>query len=184
VSDHDGQATAVSIIARLRAWGAPWYSALFFGARHIALITAPMRTQQFIHFCHWMVLTTVPGKDDTPTRLPRPVLWFESNYDGDVVRYMDTFARVIPWRMRAAWTPTEGFPDVFPSGPFHQWTADNAYETTYYWSAYPTATTRDVGRALRVRDSFAELPAPESDVSPDEFARAWDAFLARAQADL
>jgi hypothetical protein len=184
VSDHDGQATAVSIIARLRSWGAPWYAALFFGARHIERVTAPMRSQQFIHFCHWMVLSSIPDKDGTPKRLPRPILWFESNYDGDVVRYMDTFARVIPWRMRAAWTPTEGFPDVFPPGPFHQWTTDNAYETTHYWSAYPEATTRDVGRALRVHKAFGALPAPGRAITPDEFALEWVGFLASVQGDL
>ncbi len=184
MSDHDGQATAVSIIAKLRSWGAPWYTALFLGARHIAYITAPMRAQQFIHFCHWMVLDRVPGQDDRPKRLSRPILWFESNYDGDVVRYMDTFARVIPWRMRAAWNPTEEFPGMFPPGPFHQWTTDHAYETTHYWSAYPDATTRDVGRALRVREAFTELPHPDAHVSPDDFHNAWQTFLSRVQADL
>ena len=45
--------------------------------------------------------------------------------------------------------PTRGFPDVFPSGPFHEWTVDNAFEASHYWVAYPSATTKDVGRALR-----------------------------------
>jgi hypothetical protein len=184
VSDHDGQATAVSIVVQVRRLGAPWYRALFFGARHVAEITAPMRAQQFIHFCHWMVLHDVPDERGGRRSLPQPVLWFESNYDGDVVRYMDTFARVIPWRMRAAWTPTAGFPGLFPPGPFHQWTADNAYDTTHYWSAYPEATTRDVGRALRVYDASTALPAPDSGVGAAEFARAWGSFLAETQADL
>ena len=115
VSDHDGQATAVSIIARLRSWGAPWYAALFFGARHIERVTAPMRSQQFIHFCHWMVLSSIPGQDGTSKRLPRPILWFESNYDGDVVRYMDTFARVIPWRMPRGVDADRGLPRCVPA---------------------------------------------------------------------
>jgi hypothetical protein len=143
-----------------------------------------MRAQQFIHFCHWMVLSAIPGEDGRPRKLTRPVLWFESNYDGDVVRYMDTFARVIPWRMRAAWTPTEDFPGLFPSAPFHQWTADHAYETSHYWSAYPDATTRDVGRALRVCDAFSALPTPDGDIDVNEFALAWETFVTRAQADL
>ena len=97
---------------------------------------------------------------------------------------MDTFARVIPWRMRAAWTPTAGFPGVFPPGPFHQWTTDNAYETTHYWSAYPEATTRDVGRALRVHEAFGALPSLDRAITPEEFARDWAGFLASVQADL
>jgi len=182
MSDHHRQATAVSIVVRIRPLGALWYRLLFFGARHIGWVTAAMRRQQFIHFCHWMVLTHVPDAEHGRRRLDQPVLWFESNYDGDVVRYMDTFARIMPWRMRAAWTPTVGFPDMFPPGPFHQWTIDNAYETTHYWSAYPDATTRDVGRALRVQAALDELPG--SDVPADEFATAWAAAIARVQHDL
>jgi hypothetical protein len=183
MSDHDGQATAVSIIVRVRRFGALWYRLLFFGARNVGWVTAPMRAQQFIHFCHWMVLSDVPSEEGR-RRLEPPVLWFESNYDGDVVRYMDTFARVIPWRMRAAWTPTQHFPGMFPPEPFHQWTADNAYETTHYWTAYPDATTRDVGRALRVQAAFGRLSGVTAETTPEEFATAWDGFLAEAQADL
>ncbi len=184
MSDHDGQATAVSIIVGVRRFGGPWYRVLFAAARHVGEITAPMRAQQFIHFCHWMVLNDVPDEHGGRRPLQRPVLWFESNYDGDVVRYMDTFARVIPWRMRAAWTPTADFPGLFPPEPFHQWTADNAYETAHYWTAYPEATTRDVGRALRVHTAFQRLPLPDADVAPAEFARAWHEFLAESQIDL
>jgi hypothetical protein len=184
MSDHHGQATAVQIVVRIRRFGLAWYHLLFFGARHVARITAPMRKQQFIHFCHWTTLTSVPAPDGTRNRLAHPVLWFESNYDGDVVRYMDTFARIIPWRMRAAWTPTHRFPDMFPPAPFHQWTIDNAYETTHYWSAYPKASTRDVGRALRVTNAFKALPAVTDSTKPADFENAWQAFLVSTQSDL
>ncbi len=171
MSDSHRQATAVNIVVRIRRFGHTWYRLLFFAARHIAWVTAAMRRQQFIHHCHWMLL-------------PNRVLWFESNYDGDVVRYMDTFARIMPWRMRAAWTPTVGFPDMFPPAGFHQWTIDNAYETTSYWSAYPDATTRHVGRALRVLEAAEHLPDPDADIDPDEFATQWRRFVAETQRDL
>ena len=147
MSDSAGQATAVSIVVGIRRLGRSWYRLLFFLARHVRYITAPMRRQAFIHFCHWMVLTDVPNEDGGRSRLPRPVLWFESNYDGDVTRYMDTFARTIPWRMRAAWMPTRGFPDVFPSGPFHEWTVDNAFEASHYSGRVPLGD--DQGRRPR-----------------------------------
>ena len=184
MSDSDGQATAVSIVVRMRRFGVTWYRLLFFCARHVGFVTAPMRRQQFIHFCHWVSLTSVPDPDGGESRLPRPVLWFESNYDGDVVRYMDTFARIIPWRMRAAWTPTHRFPDMFPPGPFHQWTVDNAYPIGHYWSAYPEATTRDVGRALRVREAFEKLPSPDGKIRSASFERKWRALLSDVQRDL
>ena len=183
MSDHHGQATAVTIVARVRRFGAGWYRLLFLGARHVPWITDAMRRQQFIHFCHWMMLTDVPTSDGGRRTLPAPLLWFESNYDGEVVRYMDTFARIMPWRMRAAWTPTVRFPDMFPPADFHQWTLDNAYETTHYWSAYPVATTHDVGRALRVQDGMDGLPDPD-EVGAAAFAQAWRLMVARVQLDL
>src|SRR5262249_42736967 len=146
--------------------------------------TAPMRREAFIHFCHWMVLTHVPDEGGGRARLDQPVLWFESNYDGDVTRYMDTFARTIPWRMRAAWMPTRHFPDMFPSAPFHDWTVDNAYEAAHYWVAYPTATTKDVGRALRVQAEADVLRRQIVGASPEAAVEQWSAFLARAQRDL
>lgn len=184
MSDKDGQATAVSIVVRIRRFGATWYRVLFFGARHLSFVTAPMRKQQFIHFCNWVILTRVPAPDGGEAHPKRPVLFFVSNYDGDVVRYMDTFARIIPWRMRGAWWPTHEFPDMFPSGPFHQWTVDNAYPTDHYWSAYPDATTRDVGRALRVQEEFAGLPSPVGRIRARPFERKWRSFLAARQGDL
>lgn len=184
MSDSDGQATAVSIVVRIKRFGRAWYRVLFFCGRHVSLVTAPMKKQQFIHFCHWMILTSVPAPDGGRTDLRRPVLWFESNYDGDVVRYMDTFARIIPWRMRAAWTPTHRFPDMFPPEPFHQWTIDNAYTTDHYWSAYPEATTRDVGRALRVLEAFERLPDASGRITAKKFARKWRSALADVQLDL
>jgi hypothetical protein len=184
MGDSHGQATAVSIVVRVRRFGRAWYRLLFFGARHVSLVTAPMRRQQFIHFCHWMILTSVPAPDGGRADLRRPVLWFESNYDGDVVRYMDTFARIIPWRMRAAWVPTRRFPDMFPPEPFHRWTFDNAYPTGLYWSAYPEATTRDVGRALRVLEAFERLPDATGRIRATKFDRKWRALLAKVQLDL
>ena len=35
MSDKDGQATAVSIVVRIRRFGTTWYRVLFFGARHV-----------------------------------------------------------------------------------------------------------------------------------------------------
>ncbi len=183
MSDHHGQATAVTIVARIRRFGMAWYRLLFLGARHIPWVTDAMRREQFIHFCHWMVLTDVPAASGGRSRLRSPVLWFESNYDGEVVRYMDTFARIMPWRMRAAWTPTVRFPDMFPPADFHQWTLDNAYETTHYWSAYPEATTHGVGRALRVHAALALLPDPDV-VGATEFAAAWRRLVTDVQLDL
>lgn len=182
--DEDGQATAVNIVTQIKPFGLTWYRLLFFVARNVGYITAPIRKQQFIHFCRWSVLTTIRMPDGSLKRLKHPMLWFESNYDGDVVRYMDTFARIIPWRMRAAWTPTERFPDMFPPEPFHQWTIDNSYESSHYWSAYPEATTRDVGRALRVRRAADALAPDLESVAPDDFLRRWRVFLADVQGDL
>jgi hypothetical protein len=185
--DRSGQATALTMYLRVRWWGAPFLRALFFGARHLGFVTAPLRTRQFIHFARWTLLRDVPGAGGR-RRLRRSVLWFESNFDGDLGRYMDTFARALPWRMRAAWGPTEGFPGLFPLSRFHAWTYTHTFPAGHYHATYGEATTRDVGRALTVSSRFDHLleevvPAGVP-VDVDTFDRAWTAFLTDVQVDL
>lgn len=179
--DHHGQATALTMYLPTKWWGKPFLRVLFAGARRLGFVTEPLRMNQFIHFARWTLLDELPAADGR-RRLRRPMLWFESNFDGNLPRYMDTFARALTWRMRAAWGPTSGFPGLFPLSRFHRWTFRNAVPAGHYWSAYPDATTRDVGRALTVDARFAELlDELGDDFDIDRFERAWKRFLTDVQ---
>jgi hypothetical protein len=73
-------------------------------------------------------------------------------------------------------------PRRVPPGPFHQWTTDNAYETTHYWSAYPEATTAT--SAAFGAQGVRRTALADRAITPDEFAREWACFLASVQGDL
>jgi hypothetical protein len=62
-----------------------------FAARHVGEITAPMGSA--VHPLLPLDGVARRPRRARPATASHPVLWFESNYDGDVVRYMDTFAR-------------------------------------------------------------------------------------------
>ena len=148
MSDHDGQATAVSIIARLRSWGAPWYRRCS-SARGTSRASRPRcaRSSSSTSATGWCFDDPGPGRRSSGSR---------ARSCGS--RATTTATSCATWtrspasspggcepRGRRPWaSPTCSRPPVPPVD------ADNAYETTHYWSAYPDATTRDVGRALRV----------------------------------
>ena len=65
-----------------------------------------------------------------------------------------------------------GLPRVFPPTPFHQWTTDNAYETTHYCRRIrrrrPATSAARSGCTRR----SAHCPRPIA-IAPDEFALEW-----------
>lgn len=184
MSNAVGQASAATLYMGIRSRsGRRFYGLLFWTARRVRYITAPLQRNEIIHFARWTLVDRLPQREGW-RRLDPPMLWFESNYDGNLSRYMDTFARALTWRMRAAWGPAEGFPGLFPQRALYDWTVSKALDVTHYWSAYPDATTRDVGRALRVRRDVADLAERATTMSDEDFAHAYRAFLRTAQVDL
>ena len=102
-----------------------------------------------IHFARWVLI-------DNDTRL-----LFCSNFDGTLDDYLSDFVEVMPDGMDGIWDncvdyPAEGCRN-FPA--FLAWVAKYQVETTLWYAAYPTATVRDVIKALDVKakaDHFVE----------------------------
>jgi hypothetical protein len=163
--------TPLTIFVPLKWGGALWLRVLFWGARHVAFVTAPLRSLSFIHFARWTVL---PGR----------WLHFESNFDGDLPRYIDTFAHALRWRMRLAWGMCRGYPGLVPADRYARWSNSNTFPDDHYYAAYPEASTGIVGAGLRLLPRFEELRASVEDADPDTFAREWDRFLTDVQRDL
>ena len=187
MSDTAGRVTAATLFMPIRRGGASWLRLLFWASRRVRFITAPMRRLSSIHFLQWTVLRRVPDGDGTWRRLDRPWLWFESNFDGDLPQYIDTFARALTWRMRAVWAFGEGYPGLFPTGPYQDWTDANHVPGLHSWSAYPEATTSTVGAALRVRERYESFRARVGEVGSGDaqrFATEYGQFLTAIQGDL
>jgi hypothetical protein len=184
VTDTAGRSTAATLFMPIRRGGALWLRVLFWASRHASFITAPMRRLSSIHFLQWTVLRSVPEADGSWRRLPRPWLWFESNFDGNLPQYIDMFARALAWRMRAVWGMGEGYPGLFPTGPYQEWTDANAVVGLHYWCAYSEATTSVVGAALRVQGQYESFRAAVRAANADRFAAEYAQFLIAVQGDL
>jgi hypothetical protein len=184
VSDRAGCSTAATLFMPIRRGRTTWLRVLFWASRRAGLITAPMRKLSSIHFLQWTVLLSVPDGQRSWRRLERPWLWFESNFDGNLPQYIDTFARALPWRMRAVWGSAEGYPGLFPTRPYQDWTDANDVPGRHYWCAYPEATTATVGAALRVRDGYESFRASIQGAEPERFAIEYARLLVAIQGDL
>jgi hypothetical protein len=175
-TDTAGRSTAATIVTPLRRGWATWLRVLFVGARHLDAVTAPMRKLSFIHFIQWTVLDHLPGPSGR-TRLPAPVMYFESNFDGDLDQYVDTFAHAVPWRMRMVWSGGLGYPGLFPIEGYKQWSVERVYPTSHYYCAYPDATVTTVVHALAVSRRFDAFLDETRRLDPPAFAVAWRRFL-------
>ena len=184
MNDQAGRSTAATLFMPIRRGRTIWLRLLFLVARHVGLVTAPMRRLSTIHFLQWTVLRAVPDASGGTRRLARPWLWFESNFDDDLNQYIDAFARAVPWRMRAVWGSAADYPGLFPSPPYQEWTNANAVPAAHYWCAYPEATTAMVGAALRVGERYRTFRAAVRGVDEHRFSTEYERFLTEVQGDL
>ena len=83
-------------------------------------------------------------------------LLFASTFDGDWDAYIDDFAAVIPDQIDLIFGEAEGFPGI-RSPNIKDWTAKHQVTSTYFYSAYPNASVRDVWKALKVEGGLETL---------------------------
>jgi hypothetical protein len=100
-----------------------------------------IRVLEAIHFARWVLI-------DDDTRL-----LFTSNFDGSLEDYLRDFVQVMPDGMDGIWRHCEEYPERgcrdFPA--FSAWVQKYQLETTLWYAAYPTASVRDVIKALDIQ---------------------------------
>jgi len=143
---------------------------------------------RFIHFARWVI---IPGSafprlspEQPQEHLHYDYLLFCSNFNGDWENYIDAFSEMIPGGMDNIWRWSLNFPGARPVGPFIDYIHSCQLETTYYYNAYPGATTRDILESLSVVAEYERFALEADSLTPDEFDRAYAAFLGRAQTSL
>ena len=151
-----------------------WAKVLFGLARRMRWVTAPLRTMSLIHFARWSTLDRLPGE---AKRLPHPLLLFESNFDGALWRYVDAFAYVLGWRMRAVWWTSYDYPGLTPTDGFTAWTEQNSVVADHYYCAYPDASPTTVRAGLAVRERLDTFEAAANELKDDEFALEYKQLL-------
>ena len=76
-------------------------------------------------------------------------LIFASTFDGDWDAYINDFASTIPDQIDLIFGESEGFPGIH-SPDIKDWIVKHQVSATYFYSAYPNASVRDVWKALKI----------------------------------
>lgn len=183
MANVEGKATAITVINPVKWWGSPWLWLAFLVGRLIPSTLDQLERLSFIHYARWALIKRFPGKNGGQ-RLRHPYLLFESNFNGTWDQYIDAFSEVVPFKMRAIWGSSFGFPGPLPVDPFKTYIRHNELVANHYWSAYPGATTTEIVSAIRVRDALGEFAESSAQLGAEEFAEAYASFLASVQGDL
>ena len=183
MANVEGKATAITVVTPLRRWGPLVLWFVFWAGRNITATLQKLEQLSFIHYARWAVIHRFPDGYGGE-RLHHSYLLFESNFNGTWDQYIDAFSEIVPFRMKAIWGSSYGFPGPLPVEPFKQYIRRNEYVANHYWSAYPGATTTEIVSAAHVQAALAELRGRAGSFEPDAFKAAYDKFLATIQRDL
>lgn len=150
--------------------------------------SANLKALEFIHFARWVLIPRRAwpwfGGPDPAEHLEHDYMLFESNFNGNWQNYIGAFSELVHVGMEGIWGTSVGFPGPRPITPFLDYIRGVQYLTTYYYSAYPHATTKDILGAMRVQDELEAFMLANDGLSDDEFAAAYNEFLGRIQQHL
>jgi hypothetical protein len=175
----DGQAICITVFSTVKWWGRAWLAAVFLYGRMFPSSHSTLGKLSFIHFARWSLVTGLPEQN-----LRHPQLFFESNFNGGWQEYIDAFSHILTGGMTMFWGSSYGYPKPLPTGPFKRYIQAHELIASYYYSAYPEATTTIVVGALEVDQRLAAFRERTRGMDPEAFARAWNAFLADVQEHL
>jgi hypothetical protein len=183
VANVEGKATAITVLTPVRRWGPLVLWLVFWAGRNIAATLKKLEALSFIHYARWAVVKHFPD-DRGGERLNHTYLLFESNFNGTWDQYIDAFSEIVPFRMKAIWGTSFGFPGPLPVEPFKGYIRRNEFVANHYFSAYPGATTTEIVSAAHVEAALGELVNNSRGLDPDSFDAAYRAFLTEVQRDL
>jgi hypothetical protein len=183
VANIEGKATAITVVTPVRRGGWLLLWIVFWAARNIQSTLKKLELLSFIHYARWSLIKRFPDAGGGQ-RLGHTYLFFESNFNGTWDQYIDAFSEVVPFRMKAIWGTSIGFPGPLPVEAFKQYIRRNEFVANHYWSAYPGQTTTEIVSAGRVELALARFRESAAGLDPDAFAAAYASFLANVQRDL
>ncbi len=139
----------------------------------------------FIHFARWVIIKRgqfpLVDPDQKPEQLSYDYLLFESNFNGDWEKYIDAFSQVVPGGMDNIWRWSVKYPHSRPITPFLNYIRNCQYDTDYYYSAYPGASTNDVRGALLLNEKLDAFARASAKMTPEQFAVAYQIFTVDIQ---
>ncbi len=145
-------------------------------------------TLSLIHYARWAIIRPKDFprlSDDQPKEdIGYTYEFFFSNFNGSWDQYIDSFSMSIASGLDLFWWGNINYPKSIPIEEFHRYINANQIQTSYYYNAYPLASSNDVKAAERVRDTLLDLVKVAKKGSDDEFLAAYHRALAERQHDL
>jgi hypothetical protein len=83
-------------------------------------------------------------------------LLFASTFDDDWDAYINDFATLIPDQIDLIFGEAEGYPGIH-SPDIKDYIVKNQVTATYFYSAYPDASVRDIRKAMKVKSGLDVL---------------------------
>jgi hypothetical protein len=188
MTNINGKAYAMNVISPMKPWRSWILRGFFFILGHIKSMQKDLVNLSFIHFARWVIVprSKFPylGARQKPEQLQYDYLLFFSNFNGTWNQYIDAFSAVLSRGLNAIWGQSVSFVGAAPVTPFKRQIARCQFDTDYYFTAYPYATTNDVKAAHRVESAVQAFAANCSTMQPAEFATAYQKLLVATQGDL
>jgi hypothetical protein len=188
VTNINGKAYAMNAVTPMQAWKTPILRILFFLLGAIKSKQQDLINLSFIHFARWVIVkhNQFPrlAPEQPEEQLHYDYLLFFSNFNGTWNQYIDAFSAVLSTGLNMIWRWSEKFPGSVPVTAFKRYIALVQFDTDYYYTAYPYATTNDVKAAIRVDDRLQAFAKDSTALSPEEFQQAYWELLVNVQADL
>lgn len=181
--DRGDRAKPVTIISPVRRWWFWWLHASWPLANKTPAVKRPLIDLSFIHFAHWSLVARMPpgARMGQAKRLPHPYLLFQSNFNDDLDAYIDAFSLVVPWRMRAMWHGVFHFPGPRPVDRFLKFVTERTTRRTYYYCAYPKASSTMISEALELDARHRRFAEQARGLSDEAFASRFAEFLSENQ---
>ncbi len=188
MTNINGKTYAMNAITPMRPWKTWIVRGFFFVLGHVKALQADLVNLSFIHFARWVVVprNKFPrlSGNQPEEKLQYDYLLFFSNFNGTWNQYIDAFSAVLSIGLNLIWRWSEKFPGAVPVTGFKQYIARVQFDTDYYYTAYPYATTNDVKAGHRVQAALEAFHDRSSGMGPEEFAKAYRRFLVQVQGDL
>lgn len=183
-----GKAYAMNTVSPMKPWKTPLLRGLFLLLRLFPRINSGLVDLSFIHFARWVIVPRYAfpwlNQRRPKDHLRYDYLLFFSNFNGTWNQYIDAFSAVLSRGLNGIWRWSEKYPGAVPVTPFKNHIARGQFDTDYYYTAYPHATTNDVKAAHRVTAALEEFTKLSQGLPPAKFAEAYLKFLVQVQGDL
>jgi hypothetical protein len=178
-----GRARAITVLSPIKPGGVELLRGLLWTFQTFPKLSEPLVRLSFIHFAQWNIVSRIPqnGPPQQPEELNYDYSLFLSNFNGSWDDYIDAFSRNLTLQMRLLWESSYGFPGPQPVDQFEAYIKRNEFVASYYWSAYPHASTTMILDALALEQRFEAFLGESEELDDTAFQAAYQQFLTDVQ---